>query len=108
MPAYPPGIRKRAPVGGIDVHRMDQMPSGATTIILTFPPVTPLGSERAAEAQIDATSPERDYFLSSTPKILYVSDCIFLPSRLTGQMSLAFSPENSTWTSSTMGARQLR
>jgi hypothetical protein len=29
--------------------------------------------------------------LSRTPRILYVSDCIFLPSRLTGQISLALS-----------------
>lgn len=30
--------------------------------------------------------------LSKTPRILYVSDCIFLPSRLTGQINFALSP----------------
>ena len=30
--------------------------------------------------------------LSKMPRILYVSDCIFFPSRLTGQINLALSP----------------
>jgi len=30
--------------------------------------------------------------LSKMPRILYVSDCIFLPSRLTGQINFALSP----------------
>ena len=46
-------------------------------------------------------------FTSRTPRILYVSDCILRPSRLTGHISFALSFLNSASILSTIGVRQL-
>ena len=100
---------------GINVQQLNAQPRRNVSrirerlaLFCKFRPfLIPTGNPESAAAR--GRAPRNDVQgLSIMPRILYVSDSIFFPSRLTGHSSLALSPSKSTHTLSTSGIRQLR